>query len=267
MNSHPPPQRPAYDSTDDSDVEQTPPANAADVSDEEIARSVSHLVIQRGDNGDGRARSREGYGFRPVLSPGVATPTGSSTLASGNGDDEVRSPSIIPDVNGLGWPGKLRSVPCLLIDPRTLEWGFSIRSCRCVHTAAARKTFPLEHPGIDETGEHRRQRPSIFPPSYCIPLVSFDPACSLTDSILTTLAKLTLSRLNEPAAERKAREQKLAAAVRVILEGIGEDPTREGLLKTPERFAQALLWMTKGYEERLSGAFCIAFLDRPQTAR
>lgn len=106
MNSPPPPQRPAYDSTDESDVEQTPPANAADVSDEEIARSVSNLVIQRGDDGDGRGRSREGYGFRPVLSPGAATPTGSSTLASGNGDDEVRSPSIIPDVNGLGWPGK-----------------------------------------------------------------------------------------------------------------------------------------------------------------
>lgn len=66
-------------------------------------------------------------------------------------------------------------------------------------------------------------------------------------------AKSTVSRLNEPPAERKAREEKLAAAVRVLLEGIGEDPGREGLLKTPERYAQALLWMTKGYEERLSG--------------
>ncbi|KAG8918001.1 hypothetical protein FRC01_002089 [Tulasnella sp. 417] len=175
MNSHPqPPPRPAYDSTDESDVEQTPPANAADVTDEEIARSVSKLVVQRSDDDDdGRGRSREGYGFRPVLSrtaSGVATPTGSSTLASGNDEDGLRSPSsVIPDVNGLGWP-----------------------------------------------------------------------------------AKLTLSRLNEQPAERKAREQKLAEAVRVILEGIGEDPAREGLLKTPERFAQALLWMTKGYEERLS---------------
>lgn len=53
--------------------------------------------------------------------------------------------------------------------------------------------------------------------------------------------------------ERKEREEKLAAAVRTLLEGIGEDPDREGLLRTPERYAQALLWMTKGYEERLSG--------------
>ena len=66
-------------------------------------------------------------------------------------------------------------------------------------------------------------------------------------------AKSTLSRLNATPEERAAREQKLATAVRTILECIGEDPDREGLVRTPERYAQALMWMTKGYEERLSG--------------
>lgn len=47
----------------------------------------------------------------------------------------------------------------------------------------------------------------------------------------------------------------MAAAVRTILECIGEDPNREGLLRTPDRYAKALLWMTRGYEERLAGAF------------
>jgi GTP cyclohydrolase I len=45
--------------------------------------------------------------------------------------------------------------------------------------------------------------------------------------------------------------------VRTLLECIGEDPQRDGLLKTPERYAKALLWMTKGYEERLPGALSL----------
>lgn len=66
-------------------------------------------------------------------------------------------------------------------------------------------------------------------------------------------AKSTLSRLNSSPAERAAREEKLAGAVRTLLECIGEDPDREGLRRTPERYAQALMWMTRGYEERLAG--------------
>lgn len=45
----------------------------------------------------------------------------------------------------------------------------------------------------------------------------------------------------------------MASAVRTILECIGEDPDREGLLRTPERYAQSIMWMTRGYEERLAG--------------
>jgi GTP cyclohydrolase I len=62
-----------------------------------------------------------------------------------------------------------------------------------------------------------------------------------------------VSRLLATPAERALREQKLCAAIRTVLECIGEDPDREGLLRTPARYAQALMWMTKGYEERLAG--------------
>ncbi|MCJ1290637.1 GTP cyclohydrolase I [Xylographa carneopallida] len=52
----------------------------------------------------------------------------------------------------------------------------------------------------------------------------------------------------EQAAERLA---KLEGAVKTILECIGEDPEREGLRGTPERYAKAMLFFTKGYEENV----------------
>jgi len=65
-------------------------------------------------------------------------------------------------------------------------------------------------------------------------------------------AKSTVLRLKATPEERAAREEKLAGAVRTILECLGEDPDREGLLRTPTRYAQALMFLTKGYEERLT---------------
>jgi GTP cyclohydrolase I len=66
------------------------------------------------------------------------------------------------------------------------------------------------------------------------------------------LAKGSLIRLNATPAEKAANVEVLAAAIRTVLECIGEDPDREGLQRTPERYAKALMWMTKGYEERLT---------------
>jgi len=40
-----------------------------------------------------------------------------------------------------------------------------------------------------------------------------------------------------------------ATLIRKLLHNIGEDPEREGLLKTPERMAKALEYLTRGYSQ------------------
>lgn len=56
---------------------------------------------------------------------------------------------------------------------------------------------------------------------------------------------------NGPSTDPQVRE--MALSYRAILETVGENPYREGLLKTPERAAKALLFFTKGYQENLKG--------------
>jgi GTP cyclohydrolase I len=54
--------------------------------------------------------------------------------------------------------------------------------------------------------------------------------------------------MNSETEYRKGLD-KLAAHYRDILSLIGEDPTREGLEKTPMRVAKAMQTLTRGYEE------------------
>jgi len=53
------------------------------------------------------------------------------------------------------------------------------------------------------------------------------------------------------------------ALVRRQLELLGEDPEREGLLKTPERVAKSLAWLTRGYDSDVRDVIGDALFEAP----
>jgi GTP cyclohydrolase IA len=55
--------------------------------------------------------------------------------------------------------------------------------------------------------------------------------------------------------------EEMMAAVRTMLVGVGEDPEREGLLKTPKRVAKAMKFLTSGYNESLEDLINGAIFD------
>src|ERR1043165_9090383 len=54
-----------------------------------------------------------------------------------------------------------------------------------------------------------------------------------------------------------------AALVREQLAMIGEDPNREGLLRTPDRVATAMRWLTRGYRENIDSIVGKAIFEEP----
>uniref|UniRef100_A0A2M4CSB5 GTP cyclohydrolase 1 n=1 Tax=Anopheles darlingi TaxID=43151 RepID=A0A2M4CSB5_ANODA len=53
----------------------------------------------------------------------------------------------------------------------------------------------------------------------------------------------------------------MSKSYRMLLSSLGEDPERQGLLKTPERAAKAMLFFTKGYDQSLEEALNGAVFD------
>ncbi|KAI9712430.1 MAG: GTP cyclohydrolase I [Bogoriella megaspora] len=137
------------------------------------------------------------------------------------------------DLETLGEPAIRR--------PPTYEFGSSIGS------------YQPSFGNVEE--EHARDpRDEAVPPT---PPISSRPASPFTHNPTVDFDGLswpsvgTRERLEATPEEAKQRIEKISGAVRTLLEAIGEDPDREGLLGTPERYAKAMTFFTKGYEENL----------------
>jgi hypothetical protein len=74
---------------------------------------------------------------------------------------------------------------------------------------------------------------------------------AVSESRLLELSQPLEARRLESAEDKDRRAKRLAAAMKEVLECLGEDPGREGLRDTPDRAAEALLFWTRGYWESL----------------
>jgi GTP cyclohydrolase I len=59
------------------------------------------------------------------------------------------------------------------------------------------------------------------------------------------------SLANKSVVEMVPKPSGIATRMREVLEILGEDPSREGLARTPERYEKALRYITSGYDTKL----------------
>jgi len=70
--------------------------------------------------------------------------------------------------------------------------------------------------------------------------------------------------MQDPTEDLKSAEQEqFRANIREILSFVGEDPSRAGLQRTPERVQKALMWLTRGYRMSVSDVVGHAVFEEP----
>ncbi|KAH1003767.1 GTP cyclohydrolase 1 [Dendroctonus ponderosae] len=67
--------------------------------------------------------------------------------------------------------------------------------------------------------------------------------------------------LDHKPPTREAMLPEMSRSYRLLLGSLGENPDRQGLLKTPERAAKAMLFFTKGYDQNLEEVLNDAIFD------
>lgn len=94
----------------------------------------------------------------------------------------------------------------------------------------------------ESQGDAKRQRSSSFSRRQPEPSVSIGAGGARRDDVGAPCPVVSIMSDEE-------RLEAMKGACKTILNCIGEDPNREGLFKTPKRWAEALLFLTKGYTQ------------------
>ncbi|CAJ2507325.1 Uu.00g085110.m01.CDS01 [Anthostomella pinea] len=99
---------------------------------------------------------------------------------------------------------------------------------------------PRDEPSRKKRKKAKKEGVQTRSPS---PVIDFDG--------LSRPSRGTRERLEESPEQAAERLEKMRVAVRTIMECVGEDPDREGVLDTPTRYAEAMLFFTQGYQQNV----------------
>lgn len=159
----------------------------------------------------------------------------STSTRDGSDDDNHNDNAMGPAV-----PTDIDVKPCKLAEGRICTIAPT-----CDDTTETQQLHPSDM--IDSTSKKR---------SYMdLPDVASSSASSTVgDSSVVVASNATMASVSkksrtETELDDAERLKKMEEACKTILECVGENPDREGLVKTPSRWAKALLFMTKGYSQ------------------
>ncbi|XP_058124903.1 GTP cyclohydrolase 1 [Anopheles coustani] len=130
--------------------------------------------------------------------------------------------------------------------------------------AAINNNYTNGHGG--ENGENGAANTSVSSNSVVSAIVGLNRArpTPIRTTSLSGHEKCTFHHDLELDHKPSTREDLLplmSKSYRMLLSSLGEDPERQGLLKTPERAAKAMLFFTKGYDQSLEEALNGAVFD------
>ncbi|KAL4641205.1 GTP cyclohydrolase 1-like [Arapaima gigas] len=146
-----------------------------------------------------------------------------------------------------------------------IGWRKTLAHDRAINLFYLLRSSPSTRKSGTRSKRQVKSRKSANMNGVCNPTMVTDFQCFNCFSDHSAESKRAMGQRSMDASRKESEDEsrlpELAAAYATILQGLGEDTDREGLLKTPLRAARAMQFLTKGYHETVYDILNDAFFD------